>query len=279
MEGWDDGDHGSGDRALAPAIAVSMSTREQKHKSESRPLVAAQQLTAIAHDLRNLSELILNRASVGGFWVSPGQERRIRDGIDARSSEMLECVDTLEQYSPSEGVYLKVRELRRHVERREDSFDALPWIGQFQTLSDELHALLTATFVFGTAEGAKHAPVPIGRAAADETTSSPAGTETINHLPQAFVKAGASLEWVRRERPDLAPGDDDKKPYTRGQHEYISDYDCPSYPDDDRTGSRVPSWETWSRYVRQFLRVTEGPRQSPRSGRPTGASIAKAEDL
>lgn len=109
--------------------------------------------------------------------------------------------------------------------------------------------------------------------------SSRVADRPVDALSTAIVKAGISLEWVRRKRPDLTPGDDDKKPYTRGQYEYVRDYDCPSYPDDDCSGSTVPSWETWSRYVRQYRMVTEGSRQSPRSGRPTGASIAKAEDL
>ncbi len=122
---------------------------EQEDKNESRALAVAQQLTAIVVDLRNQVGMGL-KPEGGGFLVSPGQERRIREEIDARSKEMLGCVDVLEQHLLSREIYLKVRELRRHIDRREDCPDALPWIGQFQTLSDELDALLTASIAFGT---------------------------------------------------------------------------------------------------------------------------------
>ncbi len=137
---------------------------EQEDRNESRALAVAQQLTAIALDLRNAARMGL-KPEGGGFLVSPGQERRIREEIDARSSEMLGCVDVLEQHVLSGEIYLKVRDLRRHIDRREDCPDALPWIGQFQTLSDELDALLTAGIAFGTAEGARHDPMPVGKVA------------------------------------------------------------------------------------------------------------------
>ncbi len=40
-------------------------------------------------------------------------------------------------------------------------------------------------------------------------------------MNDAVRRAGASLEWVRRERPDLAPDATSKERYTREQHDYI----------------------------------------------------------
>ena len=175
---------------------------KQKEKNESRTLAVAQQLTAIALDLRNRARMGL-KPEGGGFLISRSQERRIREEIDARSSEMLGCVDVLEQHLLSREIYLKVRDLRRHIDRREDSPDALPWIGQFQTLSDELDALLTTGIAFGTAEGARHDPMPVGRAAApihDDAMLSPTQLVLAFDVPAEALR-GRLKRW-RVKNPD-----------------------------------------------------------------------------
>lgn len=97
-------------------------------------------------------------------------------------------------------------------------------------------------------------------------------------MSDAVRRAGASLEWVRRERPDLAPDTGSGERYSQDQYEYIHEHGGPSYPLDERDRSTVPSWGTWSRYVREFLRLTEGRVNEPRRGR-AGRSIVRPEDL
>ncbi|MCH8151465.1 MAG: hypothetical protein IH830_03715 [Planctomycetes bacterium] len=175
---------------------------KQEDKNESRALALAQQLTAMALDLRSRARMGL-KPEGGGFLISPGQERRIREEIDARSSEMLGCVDVLEQHSLSREIYLKVRDLRRHIDRREDSPDALLWIGQFQTLSDELDALLRASIAFGTAEGARHDPMPVGKSAGpihDDAMMSPGQLALAFDVPAEALR-GRLKRW-RVKNPD-----------------------------------------------------------------------------
>lgn len=97
-------------------------------------------------------------------------------------------------------------------------------------------------------------------------------------MNDAVRRAGASLEWVQRERPDLAPGAVSKERYTRDQYEYVRENGGPAYPLDDHDRGTVPAWETWSRYVREYLRLTEGRVNFPRRGR-TGRSLVRPDDL
>lgn len=93
----------------------------------------------------------------------------------------------------------------------------------------------------------------------------------------AVRRAGESLEWVQRERPDLAPGASAKERYTREQYEHIREYGGP-YPLNDHNRTTVPAWETWSRYVREYLRLTEGRVNFPRRGR-TGRSLVRPDEI
>ncbi|HHM12300.1 MAG TPA: hypothetical protein ENJ16_02010, partial [Planctomycetaceae bacterium] len=70
----------------------------------------------------------------------------------------------------------------------------------------------------------------------DTTPSEPqrqseSGEETRNNVDppapkinDAVRRAGASLEWVRRERPDLAPNATSKERYTRKQYNFIREH-------------------------------------------------------
>jgi len=97
-------------------------------------------------------------------------------------------------------------------------------------------------------------------------------------MNDAVRRAGASLEWVRRERPDLAPEASSKERYTREQHEHIREYCGLAYPLDDHDRSTVPVWETWSRYVREYLRLTDGRVNFPRRAR-TGRSLVRPDEI
>jgi hypothetical protein len=97
-------------------------------------------------------------------------------------------------------------------------------------------------------------------------------------MPEAVSRAGASLEWVRNERPDLMPPDGTDERYTRAQYDYLRENGCPAYDVDARGNPMVPAWDTWARYVRDYLRRTLGRVNSPRAGR-TGRSIVRSRDV
>lgn len=97
-------------------------------------------------------------------------------------------------------------------------------------------------------------------------------------MNDAVRRAGASLEWVRRERPDLAPEASSKERYNREQHKHIREYCGLAYPLDENDRSTVPVWETWSRYIREYLRLTDGRVNFPRRGR-TGRSLVRPDEI
>lgn len=97
-------------------------------------------------------------------------------------------------------------------------------------------------------------------------------------MSDAVRRAGASLEWVRKERPELAPDAASDERYSKDQYDYIREHGGPSYPLEGDRRSTVPAWDTWSRYVREYLRLTEGRRNEPRRG-GTSRSAVRPEDL
>jgi hypothetical protein len=97
-------------------------------------------------------------------------------------------------------------------------------------------------------------------------------------MSDAVRCAGVSLLWVRRERPELAPDAAGGERYSKAQYDYIREHGGPSYPLEDDRRSTVPAWDTWSRYVREYLRLTEGRRNEPRRG-GTSRSVVRPEDL
>lgn len=115
------------------------------------------------------------------------------------------------------------------------------------------------------------------RRSESETGPADGADPPVPKMNDAVRRAGESLEWIRRERPDLAPGVADKERYTREQYDHIREHGGP-YPLDDRNRTTVPAWETWSRYVRDYLRLTEGRVNFPRRGR-TGRSLVRPDEL
>lgn len=97
-------------------------------------------------------------------------------------------------------------------------------------------------------------------------------------MSDAVRRAGASLEWVRNERPELAPDAASGERYSKEQYDHIREHGGPSYPLEGDRRSTVPSWDTWTRYVREYLRLTEGRRNEPRRG-GTSRSVVRPEDV
>lgn len=124
-------------------------------------------------------------------------------------------------------------------------------------------------------------PVMLRLSVARGATGSASGSNPArpsNAMPEAVSRAGASLEWIREERPDLMPPDGAGERYTRSQYDYIRENGCPAYETDSKGNPVVPAWDTWSRYVRDYLRRTLGRVNTPRAGR-TGRSIVCQEDI
>lgn len=92
-------------------------------------------------------------------------------------------------------------------------------------------------------------------------------------MPEPIRRAGESFEWVCSERPDLVPPEGSPERYTRKQHEHIREFGGPSYPLEGDQRSTVPAWDTWARYLREYLRLTEGRQRESRRG---GASRSAA---
>lgn len=123
---------------------------------------------------------------------------------------------------------------------------------------------------------AQHAPATTGPA----TPGPPAPAASPRPkagMSEPVRRAGESFEWVCSKRPDLVPPEGSPERYTRKQHDYIREFGGPSYPLEGDQRSTVPSWETWSRYVREYLRLTEGRRNEPRRGGPSRSEIAPDE--
>lgn len=118
------------------------------------------------------------------------------------------------------------------------------------------------------------------RQRAREGTDGPHGTadaDPRSGLTPAVARAGASLEWVRRERPDLAPRGDDRRSCSPAEYEYIREHGAPAYPPDESGRSTVPAWPTWSRYVREYFLRTEGPRAPARGGIASRSAVPRQE--
>lgn len=96
-------------------------------------------------------------------------------------------------------------------------------------------------------------------------------------MKPAIARAGASLEWVRQESPELAPDAGSGQRYCREQYDYIREHGYSEYLDEHGKSS-LPDWHAWSRYVREYLRLTEGQRNSPRAGR-SGRSIVPPNEI
>lgn len=127
-------------------------------------------------------------------------------------------------------------------------------------------------------------PVPVSETPAGDVQSEGFGDGDTAAGPPPDMKpavrrAGASFEKVEAEQPDLSPPANSAVRYTERQWSYIRDHYDEIYPPDASGRTTMPAFETWGRYVREYLRLTEGPKNSPRGGRPLGRSVVKQKDL
>lgn len=93
---------------------------------------------------------------------------------------------------------------------------------------------------------------------------------TVKAPPPSVQKAAASLEWARTQNPQS----DSTERFTRADYNYIRENECPAYE-----GVDLPSFESWRRYLREYFRLTEGPSNTPRSGREAGRSIVREDEI
>ncbi len=130
--------------------------------TESRDVLQhCDRLRVIVLQLRERSQAMLSpkKNTHGGYWIHPSQQQHIWKLIEARAPDMLKCLNLIDRSSSvSKDVFLKGRDLRRHLERRGDALDAPSWIGATETMVDELDALLTASQLDTAAEAATNTP-------------------------------------------------------------------------------------------------------------------------
>lgn len=89
--------------------------------------------------------------------------------------------------------------------------------------------------------------------------------EQPNPMSPAVARAVASLEWVETKHPELVD--------RRRQWEYIRENGCAAYE-----GSTVPSFDTWSRYLREGFR-SRAPTPAPSPPPDPGRSVVRRSDL
>lgn len=85
------------------------------------------------------------------------------------------------------------------------------------------------------------------------------------------------------QRPDLCEEHDGALPsgfrdlneLRKKQYELLEEYDGGPYG----SVSKMPEFETWSKYVRTYLRGVKGPKRSRRAGRPTGSSVVNFKQI
>ncbi len=103
----------------------------------------------------------------------------------------------------------------------------------------------------------------------------PAAAKSRSRKPKggqpAIQRAWASYDEASKRESQMKT---DKEVY-----EWLKENGCEVYGDnqDDPTSQRLPSYDTWARYVRKMRAMTEQQKNTPRIGR-TGRSIIRASD-
>jgi hypothetical protein len=130
---------------------------------------------------------------------------------------------------------------------------------------------------------AQQAPAAAGPATSDPSAATRSPTPTASPkpspgvMPEPVRRAGESFEWVCSTQPSLVPPEGSPERYTRKQHDYIREHGGPSYPLEGDQRSTVPSWDTWARYVREYLRLIEGRRRDTRRGAKSRSAVGPDE--
>jgi len=151
----------------------------------------------------------------------------------------------------------------------------------FTVLTDRIHdaAMASARVVRKCRHPARAEPAATATAEARAgVEEDPGPTDSVTpKLKPSVRRAGASFEWVCRERPELVEtAASGRRTPTDRQYEHIKCHGCEAYP--GGKGGGPGSRETWKRYVRDYLKATEGPVNTSRSGR-TGRSIVTPDQL
>lgn len=131
---------------------------------------------------------------------------------------------------------------------------------------------------------AQHAPAATGPStpgpsspAPPSPSAPPVSRKPSASMPEPVRRAGESFEWVCSNQPSLVPPEGSPERYTRKQHDYIREHGGPSYPLEGDQRSTVPSWDTWARYVREYLRLIEGQRNESRRGEEGRSEVGRDE--
>ena len=120
---------------------------------------------------------------------------------------------------------------------------------------------------------------PSVRAPSGGSGDEDAGHEPLRKMKSSVRLAGASFEWVEREKPELSPPANASTRYCRAQWSYIREHYDKIYSLDKHNKSTIPAFKTWGRYVREYLRLKDGPKNSPRAGRSHGGSIVRPDEI
>lgn len=89
---------------------------------------------------------------------------------------------------------------------------------------------------------------------------------SLPNIPKRIATAFKSYQWLGEQQPGLLPPDSNEKRYTEIMYLHVKN-NCPVYSDGD-----CPTFETWTRYIRECERLAGIPKNTSRALR-TGRSI------
>jgi len=91
-------------------------------------------------------------------------------------------------------------------------------------------------------------------------------------VSKRYKLAHESYEWACAERPDLVG--EGRGRYPPDLHKHVMQ----NWPGYTEAKMKCPAFETWTKYVREYERLTTGPKNTRRSGR-TGRNVLSQDDL
>jgi len=100
----------------------------------------------------------------------------------------------------------------------------------------------------------------------------PGGGAATAHASKRYKLAYDSYQWACAQRPDLVGQDRGRYPTD------LYEYGKQNWPGYAEAKMNLPAYGTWTRYVREYERLTTGPKNTPRGGR-TGRSVLSKDDL
>jgi hypothetical protein len=97
-----------------------------------------------------------------------------------------------------------------------------------------------------------------------------------DRMPMYVKKAGLSFEWVCGEYPELVPVDPKHGCCTEAQYRKIKNGGCPAY---EGANGPVPDFDTWRRYVREYVKKSSGSSPKDRTIDTKPASVVNQNQL